>query len=458
MSQQAANSTPSPVSLVGTLLDQDYEIVRHLGGGGMGQLYEARHLRLPRRVAIKVIRADLGHDPSLLARFHREAAVTSSLGSPHIVDVIDFKALPDGSPYMVMELLVGEDLGQRLRRRGKLPLGEVKHLLRQLAAGLGAAHLRGVLHRDMKPENIFLVHQAQEDFVKLLDFGLSKVLGAQSMTLSHSTLGTPAYMSPEQTRGDQELDPRADIYSVGVVLYQALTGRVPFTGENPFQVLTKIASEVPRPPRELNPEIPGAVSELLLRTLAKKRDERPATMEALWSEFEAATRETAEVERDPTVPVPSGELLVGLDPTSPAHPLAALAASDPPALESTASSRIARRRKWLMVAALALLCAAGDLYWALRDRAPIAARAIAASPVAAAPVPAPKPAAPTPTPAAAVPAAKPAEPAVAPNLGSAPKRVEPPKHTHPHDSAKPAEPAPKPAAASTPEVDPDPYE
>jgi serine/threonine-protein kinase len=238
----------------------------------------------------------MAKDDQAFERFKREAEIASSLGNRHIVEVLDFNTLPpgapfmEGSPYMVMEFLVGEDLATRLTRQGRLSLPETNHILGQVVSALDAAHSRGIVHRDIKPENIFLCRvDDEDDFVKLLDFGLSKIRGAQKrLTANLSVLGTPWYMSPEQARGDADLDHRTDIYAFGVVLYQVLTGRVPFDGENVYGVLTQIATQPPPPPTRFVPGLPPRLEAAVLKSLSKRPIDRFSTAGELWEEAVAA--------------------------------------------------------------------------------------------------------------------------------------------------------------------------
>ncbi|MDY0004550.1 MAG: serine/threonine-protein kinase, partial [Polyangia bacterium] len=210
-----------------------YTVRSRIGTGGMGSVYLAEHVRLPKSFAVKVLNDSVDPGSELYHRFRREAEVCSRLKHEHIVEVVDFNITESGRPYIVMELLEGEDLATRLERQGPFSLEQTARILGQVASALGEAHEQGVVHRDMKPQNIFLCRRRhQDDYVKLVDFGISKIQGAGSvLTQTNSLMGTPFYMSPEQTgAGDGKVDHRTDIYALGVIAYQMLTGDVPFRG------------------------------------------------------------------------------------------------------------------------------------------------------------------------------------------------------------------------------------
>jgi serine/threonine-protein kinase len=268
-----------------------YRIARLIGRGGMGAVYEAAHLRLPKRFAVKFLQRDLPKDKEAFARFQREAEIASSLGNRHIAEVVDFNTMPDGSPYMIMEYLEGEDLSTRLRTSGRIALDRAADICGQIASGLGAAHKRGIVHRDLKPENIYLCTSDDGmDFVKLLDFGISKIRGAQkTITGDMMMLGTPAYMSPEQARGDvKNIDERTDVYALGAVMFETLSGRPAFDGESVYAILMKIANEMPPSLSEYAPELPAEVEVVIRRALAKDPAQRIANVGEFWKEFKEA--------------------------------------------------------------------------------------------------------------------------------------------------------------------------
>jgi serine/threonine protein kinase len=330
--------------LVGQLLDGNYEVLRVIGEGGMGKVYEARHTRLhTKRFAVKLLHHELAREPEVVTRFQREAEAASALTHPNVVGVYDVNTSADGRPYIVAELLEGEELGKYLDRLGKLPAAEAVHIVRQVCRALGAAHACGIVHRDVKPENIFLA--GPQATVKVLDFGISKVAEfSDGLTKTGTVMGTPDYMAPEQARGDR-VDARADIYAVGAILYRALTGRKPFDGLDPMAILTAVLTQEPGRPSTLEPSIPLSLELIVQRTMAKSPNERFSTMDAL--EQALAPFDSADVSPPasaPVVVVPSNQPAPSLFQEA-ARTL--LAASSPgsvhDALEETARSvRLAR--------------------------------------------------------------------------------------------------------------------
>ena len=263
---------------IGDLLDGKYRLQRQLGQGGMGTVYKALHEQINKPVAVKVLLPQDGAKGELVARFHREAQAAASAGHRGIVDIYDVGVCNDGAPFLVMELLQGEDLGDLIEKRGRLDVAFTAYVVCHVLSALSAAHGAGVVHRDLKPDNIFLVESgASLPEVKLLDFGISRVIVPGSvtrMTRSGAVMGTPHYMSPEQSAGKSDIDHRTDLFSIGVILYECLTGELPFDADNYNALLVKIISEEPAPPRELVGEIPPSVETTILRALQKSRAER----------------------------------------------------------------------------------------------------------------------------------------------------------------------------------------
>jgi serine/threonine-protein kinase len=259
----------------GTVLGETYEITELLGQGGMGAVWTAKHLRLPgKRVAIKVLHGVAASDRESYARFRREAEIASRIGHPNIVTVHDFNVLPSGTPYLVLEYLEGEDLAHRLAR-GKIPLQAALGIARQIGSALHAAHKADVVHRDLKPGNVFLV--ATEiggelvDQVKVLDFGISKIRGSQTVQTQDSVLlGTPQYMAPEQALGkNTEIDARTDVFALGAIVYEMLSGRPAFMGETLAEVVFKVVYDKQTPLSQLEPSLPKNVVDAAEQALAK---------------------------------------------------------------------------------------------------------------------------------------------------------------------------------------------
>jgi serine/threonine protein kinase len=266
----------------------NYRILDRLGEGGMGVVYEAMHLSIQKLVAVKVIHKEKAKDEEAFERFFQEARAIAKLESNHIVQILDFGATQDGRPYLVMERLNGKPLPSET----KLPLARAVHIAKQVCKGLAAAHAQKIVHRDLKPDNIFLVNQdGAADLVKLLDFGIAFQLpeedneDAKRITSESFVMGTPLYMSPEQARG--HVDSRSDIYSLGVILYEMVTGKVPFDGSNSADILVKHLTQRPTPPSLLVPEISAALEDSILKAMTKDVGSRYQKIEDLLAALEA---------------------------------------------------------------------------------------------------------------------------------------------------------------------------
>jgi serine/threonine-protein kinase len=278
---------------VGTTFDGRYKIESVLGEGGMGVVYLARHKVIDKKVAIKVLRADMAREKEITDRFLQEAKAASSIGNPHIIDISDFGHLPNGSTYFVMEWLDGKPLSKALEETKPLPVARLANVAQQIAEALASAHQRGIVHRDLKPDNIFLIKRGSEpDFVKILDFGIAKVsTGTSKLTRAGSVFGTPHYMSPEQAAG-VAVDSRTDVYALGVILYEMASGRVPFDADNFMGILTQHMYKAPVPIRALVPaeDVPPGLEAIILKALSKKPEQRYQTMDELSLDIEKLVR------------------------------------------------------------------------------------------------------------------------------------------------------------------------
>ncbi len=286
--RHAGPSSPPPASaqaLVGAVLNGTYEIERHLGSGGMGAVYAAKHLRTGRHYAIKTLLPDAQFSPDAIRRFEREATAASALGHPGIVAVHDFHSTEGGLYYLVMDLLEGETLDQRLERSGSLPWPEARRIALEAGEALAAAHAKGLLHRDLKPANLFLARVPGEprERVVLLDFGLAKPIesaAVSKLTSTGAAVGTPLYMAPEQARGEP-VDVRCDVYGLGAVLYEMLTGAPPFFDRTLAAVYARLLTEsAPSAVRAATHPVPPVVDDLLACALAKTPAERFETVRA----------------------------------------------------------------------------------------------------------------------------------------------------------------------------------
>jgi eukaryotic-like serine/threonine-protein kinase len=351
--------------LVGHTLAGRYRLTRKIGEGGMGTVYEAQHVVIDKPVAVKILREKYLDRPEVAQRLVQEARLASSIRHENIVDITDSGATDDGRTFVVMEHLTGESLAQLIRREGALTEGRTLAVARQAASALAAAHARGIVHRDVKPENLFLVERGGKDFVKVVDFGISKTMRGAGLPAEESlrltdtglVLGTPLYMSPEQARGEDDLDHRIDVYALGVILYECLTGEVPFRASNYLGVIAQVVASDVTPPRVLRPElrISEAMERVVQKAMASSRADRYPSMEALAADLErVASGGTVEAPRPTATARSRGNglllaavgvlagtaLLLGIDrfargpqpqpPPNPAPPTTVIAAPPPP--------------------------------------------------------------------------------------------------------------------------------
>ena len=333
--QEGARSTPAPDTngwddrpshtapvasdLVGTTLRDTYRVLRRICVGGMGVVYEAEHIRLKRRVAIKALARHLSGTERMLERFYREADVVGRLRHPHIVNVFDFDVASTGQPYLVMELLDGDSLGKRMEQEGPMAVDDAVRIAGQIAAGLSSAHQIGIVHRDLKPENVTLIEGVDgRSFAKLLDFGISKLMGESSTSITgeHDIIGTPEYMAPEQAKGDcKNVDARADQFALAAILYEMLSGRVAFFASDPTEALRVVIEEEPRALAEIAPHVPPGVRRVIERALSKNPDDRFPMIR----EFAESLRRAMRVgvrpnSRPPLIKITAADAEVGADP------------------------------------------------------------------------------------------------------------------------------------------------
>ena len=291
----ASHSGAMPTGdLIGQVLLGRYRIIKKLGEGGMGTVYLGEHATIGKKFAVKVLSYEYAHKDDLRERFLQEARAASMISQENVVEITDFGDTPDGSVFFIMEFLAGEDLSDTLKNEGRLPWARAKPIMLQICRALGAAHEAGIIHRDMKPENCYRIARgSNEDFIKVLDFGIAKVTSedegeGKGLTRTGMIFGTPEYMSPEQAQGARP-DHRVDIYAVGVILYELLTGEVPFSADTFMGILTKHMFEVPRAPSSLVPqaEIPLEVENIILKAMQKDRELRFSSMAEMAEAIEA---------------------------------------------------------------------------------------------------------------------------------------------------------------------------
>jgi hypothetical protein len=368
----------SPISassvLTGRTLDQKYYLESELGVGGMGTVYRAGRLLIGDRVAVKVLHPDQMADPQAVERFRREAQTAARLKHPNVVTVYDFGVSSDGLNYQVMELAEGESLRGLVERHGRLAETAVAEIIRQVCEALDEAHRQGIVHRDIKPENILVQTIPGGLQVKVLDFGIAALrdVKAGRLTRAGAVVGTPHYMSPEHCLGE-ELDGRSDVYSLGVVLFEMLTGVVPFDSPTLTAIVVKHVNDPPPPPRKLNPRISPAVESVVLRALEKRRDARPQTAGEMARELIAAAGGARLGSHHPTKVVAPG----AVTPAAIATPIlnevvapeldsgAATLLDGAPAFDEVSAKTGSSRRLVLAIFGALLLLAVGGLWWYL---------------------------------------------------------------------------------------------
>lgn len=287
--------------LVGQLLQSRYRVLGVIAKGGMGIVYEGIHVGLQRPVAIKTIQPRFASDKTAVARFRNEAAVIGRFGHPNIVDVYDMGVLDDGSPYLVMERLQGETLTQRLRRARPLPIPESVDLAAQVASALVVTHAEGILHLDLKPDNLWLTRAGTKTgSVKVIDFGVARVIRrGEGRVDDDAVAGTPAFMAPEQASGARDIDGRVDVYALGMILYVMLTGRLPYKGASVAELLKELGEVEPMRTRMLRPEVPKALDAITMRAISKNRAERFVDAAAFGRALASIPRDALERSAEP---------------------------------------------------------------------------------------------------------------------------------------------------------------
>ncbi|KAB2889245.1 MAG: serine/threonine protein kinase, partial [Kofleriaceae bacterium] len=289
MDPQAPGGPVGPDPLIGLTIG-NYRVSQKLGEGGMGAVYLAEHPHIGKKVALKILHAEFASNNDVVSRFFNEAKAVNDIGHPNIVDIVDYGVLTtgpsgEGLVYFIMEFLPGITLTELIRRESPLPPERALSVCLQVADALSASHKSNIVHRDLKPDNIILIQRGREkDFVKLLDFGIAKLTGDQPgsrRTRTGLVMGTPAYMSPEQCEGRGNVDHRADIYALGIVLYEMITGRVPFYGEGYGEVLVQHLTQAPPPPSTIRGLIPPHVEQVILKALEKRPEMRFPTMDEM---------------------------------------------------------------------------------------------------------------------------------------------------------------------------------
>jgi len=443
---------------VGDILSGKYRVERVLGAGGMGVVVQAHHLQLDERVAIKFLLPEGLKNPEALARFEREARAAVKIKNEHVARTIDVGKLDNGAPYIVMEFLEGTDLASLLRSRGSLGIDETVEFLLQASEAIAEAHALGIIHRDLKLENLFVVRRADGLMsVKVLDFGISKVTGLAGsgrdvgMTRTSTIMGSPLYMSPEQLHSTRDVDTRTDIWAIGVIIYELISGRPPFVGDSMPELVAKILTRPPEPLLNLRPDAPLGLERVILRCLEKDKAQRYvniAEMAMALVPF-GPKRSRASAER-----ISRTVQAAGLSASALALPPSSDIVSEPPKAGTMASwgqtsPRAAggRRGLWGLAIVVLVVIGAGAMTMILRKSAVTeTSTVVAAQPVA--PVATIARPAEVPTPAASTPPASPT-PATSPSIHAPEKAPTAPRAEAPRVAAPTSRPSP-PAVQKSP--------
>ena len=391
-----AKGAPFPPN---TMLDEKYRLDQLLEVGGMGAVYVGTHTRLQKQVAIKVLRRELAEMPDMIERFQREAIAASRIGHENIVDVSDLGTASDGSPFLVMEYLNGETLGARIRSGGAMSIGLACAIAREILAAIGAAHAVGIIHRDLKPENVFLALGARGESIKILDFGISRVSegrtgegGDLRLTATGQVMGTPYYMAPEQAAGRSDLTGVVDVYAIGVILYEMLSGTVPFVGGNYNTVIYKVLAGQYEPLSSVLVSVPQALESIVTRAMALEPENRYPSAAALAAALEPFALEDEHSSLvAPVTPLPR-QRVPHLEYAATVAPDSVDGAAPATYVQARAPSR---SRRWVPVVIGLLLATAGSATAILLAKDDTVEEAVAPAPTPA-PTPAPAPVEPAP--------------------------------------------------------------
>jgi eukaryotic-like serine/threonine-protein kinase len=348
-------------ALVGRTVSGKYRIDRLIGRGGMGAVYQATHLGIGKRVALKFLDRHAARDADATTRFQREAEAASAVESAHIVHIFDSGKSEDELPFLVLELLQGEDLRTRLRREGRLELGPALRMVTQVLRGLSRAHQAGIVHRDLKPDNVFLCQRDDDpNFVKIVDFGISKLqrrATADTLTRRGTVLGTAFYMSPEQAQAFRDIDGRADLFSLGAILFESLAGRPPHVGTAYEAVLIDICTKDAPDLRLHAPQVPEAVAKVVARALERDREKRFQSAEEFYDALAAAAPDLVDTSLRALVPSPPALRLESSKSKKPEAPTASgpVATGEGTAFKTGGTEARAARRRTLVAALVAAL-------------------------------------------------------------------------------------------------------